>query len=202
MFQATVWGSLEKATAGLTPGEPVGIIGIGGLGFLGAQFAKSQGYRTIAIDSRESSRNLARGIKNDRLRPELVLDSTDQKSAAEAIFQATNGEGLAAVIVCTDSIEANAWALTLLRIGGSLGVLGIPPDGPWKFDSALMAFRELTIRGSYVASRASTERMLETVVKHGVESDLTVVGFGDIPRLLEMYQSSSFKGRLVVKMAD
>lgn len=141
-------------------------------------------------------------MQNDLLQPDLVLDSTDQKSAAETIFQATNGEGLAAVVVCTDSIEANAWALTLLRIGGSLGVLGIPPDGPWRFDSSVMVFRELTIRSSYVASRESTEKMLETVVKHGVESDLTVVGFDDIPRLLDMYQNSSFKGRLVVKIAD
>lgn len=202
IVQATVWGSLEKATAGLSPGEPVGIVGIGGLGYLGVQFAKSLGYRTIAIDSRESSRQLAKSMQKDSLRPDLVLDSTDQKGSADAVFQATNGEGLAAVVVCTDSIEANTWAQSLVRIGGSLGVLGIPPDGPWKFDPTLMVFREQTIRGSYVASRESTERMLETVVKHGVESDLTIVGYEDVPKLLNLYQNSSFKGRLVVKIAD
>lgn len=193
---------MEKATAGLAPGEPVGIVGIGGLGYLGVQFAKSFGYRTIAIDSRESSRQLAKSLQNDLLRPDLVLDSTDQKSAADAVFQATNGEGLAAVVVCTDSIDVNAWAQTLVRIGGSLGVLGIPPNRSWKFDPTLMVFREHTIRGSYVASQESTERMLQTVAKHGVESDLTIVEYEEIPKLLDLYQTPSFKGRLVVKIAD
>lgn len=200
--QATVWGSLEKATAGLTPGEPVGIVGIGGLGYLGIQFAKSMGYRTVAIDRRESSRQLAKSMQNSLLSPDLVLDSTDPATAAAETFKATNGEGLAAVVCCTDSIEANAWAQTLLRIGGALGVLGVPPEGAWRFDSTLMVFRELTIRGSYVASRESTERMMEAVVKHNIESDLTIVGFQDIPKLVEMYQTSSFKGRLVVKIVD
>lgn len=140
-------------------------------------------------------------MHNNLLRPDLVLDSTDQKSAADEIFQATNGEGLAAVVVCTDSIEANAWAQKLVRIGGSLGVLGLPAEGSWKFDANLMVFREMTVRGSYVASRVSTERMLETVVKHGIESDLTIVKYDDIPRVLDLYQSSSFKGRLVVQIA-
>lgn len=186
----------------MEPGEPVGIVGIGGLGYLGVQFAKSKGYRTIAIDNRESSRQLAKTMQNELLRPDMVLDSTDSKAAAAEIFQATNGEGLAAVVVCTDSVEVNAWAQTLVRIGGTLGVLGIPPGEPWKFDPTLMVFREMIIRSSYVASRESTERMLETVVKHGVESDLTIVGFEDIPKLVEMYQKPSFKGRLVVKIAE
>lgn len=202
VIQATVWGSLEKATAGLKPGEPVGIIGIGGLGYLGVQFAKSLGYRTIAIDNRESSRQLAKSTKTEQLKPDLVLDSTDPKSAAAEILKETDGEGLAAVVVCTDSIEVNSWAQTLVRIGGTLGVLGIPPGGPWQFDPTLMVFREMTIRGSYVASRESTERMLETVAKHCIESDLTTVKFEDIPKLLDIYQSPSFKGRLVVKIAE
>lgn len=34
---ATIWGSLEKVTVGLVPGNTIAIIGIGGLGHLGIQ---------------------------------------------------------------------------------------------------------------------------------------------------------------------
>lgn len=132
----------------------------------------------------------------------MVLDSSDEQMAASQILQVTNGEGLAAVVVCTDSIEANAWALTLLRIGGSLGVLGLPLGRPWMFDPSLMAFRELTIRGSYVAGKKSTEKMMEMVVQHGIQSDLTIVPFGEIPNIANRYQQASFKGRLVARIAE
>lgn len=197
--QATVWGALERATAGLEPGATVAIVGIGGLGHLGVQFAKGMGFRTIAVDNRPAGRQLATDVKNQELLPDLVVDSTDTEGASSKIYDFTGGEGLAAVVVCTDSIAANAWALTLLRIQGVLAVLGLPVD-KWQFDSEIMVFRELTIRASYVADTESTERMMDVVEKHNVQSHLTVVPFDDIPRIVDMYREASFRGRLVVQI--
>lgn len=197
---ATVWGSLERATAGLATGEPVAIVGIGGLGFLGLQFAAAMGYRTIAVDSRPAGRQLAAEMTNNKLRPALVVDS-GAKNATSQILEFTNGEGLAAVVVCTDSLEANNWALTLLRTGGVMGVLGLPAD-KWRFDSSVIVFKELTIRGSYVASRDSTERMMKTVGQAGIRSHTTLVPFDQIPGIVEAYEDSAFKGRLVVQITS
>ncbi|TIA49872.1 GroES-like protein [Aureobasidium pullulans] len=198
---ATVWGSLEQATVGVAPGEFVAIIGIGGLGHLGLQYAKALGYRTIAVDTREAGRKLAENMKNEDLKPDLVVDPSDQEAASKTIYELTRGEGVAAAIVCTAPIEANRWALSLLRIRGTLGLLGLPQT-PWQFDAAPIVFRELSIKGSYVCGREAAERMMEVVEKHGVNSHLTIITFERIPEIVKIYEDSSFQGRIVVKMSD
>lgn len=198
-LQATVWGALEKATETIEPGAYVAIVGIGGLGHLGVQFAKSQGFRTIAIDSRPEGRSLAMDVP-EALSPDHTIDSLSRDSSS-GILKHTNGEGLAAAIVCTDSIEANAWTLRQLGVGGVMVALGLPPDR-WQFDSDIMVFRELTVKGSYVASAESTRRMMEAVGKHGVRSHVTTVSFEEIPRIVEMYHDKAFTGRLVVNIGE
>ncbi|KAF4997475.1 hypothetical protein FGRMN_3839 [Fusarium graminum] len=198
---ATVWGSIEGATSGLSKGETVAIIGIGGLGHLGVQFAKALGFRVIAADSREAGRQLAEDVENPRLKPDLVVDSSDTQSASETVYNFTNGEGVAAAIVCTPSLEANRWALTTLKIKGTLGLLGLPQT-PWQFDAAPIVFRELTIKGSYVASKEAADRMMKVVEEAGVRSHLTVVPFDKIPNIVEMYEESAFRGRIVVQIEE
>ncbi|KAI0118412.1 GroES-like protein [Nemania sp. FL0031] len=195
---ATVWGALEKATTGLAPGSTVAIIGIGGLGHLGVQFAKAMGYRVVAVDSRAEGRQLATEVPSLELRPDLIVDST-ASDAAEQIFRFTNSEGLAAAVVCTDSLEVNAWALRLLRIRGTLVLLGLPPER-WQFDADIIVFKELIIKGSYVSSRGSAERMMTMVDKSGIRSHLTIIPWDDIPSLVDKYTEKSFRGRLVVQI--
>ncbi|KAK7211620.1 hypothetical protein V2G26_018798 [Clonostachys chloroleuca] len=198
---ATVWGSIERTTQGLKPGEVVAVIGIGGLGHLGIQFAKALGFRTIAVDNRPAGCELARQIENSDLQPDLVVDSSVPDDAAKAIYDLTNGEGIAAAVVCTDSVAANRWALKLLRIGGTLGLLGLPPQ-PWQFDADLIVFKELSIKGSYVASREATERMMKVVESARVTSRLTIIPYQDIPSIIERYEDVSFQGRLIVRFVD
>ncbi|KAJ3545588.1 hypothetical protein NM208_g2443 [Fusarium decemcellulare] len=196
---ATVWGALEKATKDLEPGATVAIIGIGGLGYLGLQFAKSMGFRTIAIDNHEAGRTLATDVPRQSLSPDLVVDSSDPGSVDE-IFKFTQNEGAAAAVVCTDSISVTDWTLSLLRIGGTMVVLGLPPE-KWQFDANYLVFRELTIKGSYVASAESTRRMMEAVGRSGIKSQVTQISFKDTPKLVERYEKRKFKGRMVVELA-
>jgi D-arabinose 1-dehydrogenase-like Zn-dependent alcohol dehydrogenase len=69
---ATVWGSLERTTAGLPKGSAVAVVGIGGLGRLGLRFAKAMGFKIIAVDNRKAGRSLAADIENVALTPDLV----------------------------------------------------------------------------------------------------------------------------------
>ncbi len=156
------------------------------------------GFRTIAVDSRPEGRKLAVTVRNPGLKPDLVIDSISPDAAAE-IFKYTGGEGIAAAVVCTDSLQANEWALTLLRIGGTLVLLGLPPE-KWRFDGNIIVFRELSLRGSYVASRQATERMMSMVEKNHIESHLTIIPFEKVPDILDIYQDKSFKGRIVVQI--
>jgi D-arabinose 1-dehydrogenase-like Zn-dependent alcohol dehydrogenase len=198
MAKATVWGALQKLKPEVKLGETVAIVGIGGLGQLGLQFAKAMGYKTIAIDNRPEGRQLTLDIPKN-LSPDMVVDSAAEDTG-DKILKFTGGEGLAGIVVCTDSIEANAWSLQQLGNGGVMVPVGLP-KARWQFDSEAMIFRELTIRGVYVASTEMVEKMLKVVDEYGVSSHITTVDFDEIPNIVEKYTDKSMKGRLVVRIA-
>ncbi len=96
----TMFNSLRHTSAG--PGDLVAILGIGGLGHLGVQFAVMMGFRTVAI---------ARGTEKGELARELgahyYIDSTASDVAAELLklggarviaATATNADAIAAAI--------------------------------------------------------------------------------------------------------
>ena len=198
MSQATVWGALQKLKPEVQAGETVAIVGIGGLGQLGIQFSKAMGFKTIAIDNREEGLRLALDLPAN-LKPDLIIDSS-ASDASEKILDFTGGEGLAGVVVCTDSIAANAWSLRQLGNGGVMVPVGLPKDR-WQFDTEPIVFRELTIRGVYVAGREQVEEMLKVVAKHNITSHITTIGFDHIPSLIEKYTDPAMKGRLVVQIS-
>ncbi|BCR87462.1 uncharacterized protein ACHE_40026S [Aspergillus chevalieri] len=193
---ATVYGAIQKVAPFLQRGDSIGIIGIGGLGQLGVQFATALGYRTVAIDNHDSSLQLIDGMP-PMLRPEARINSTCT-DAKEQIMQFTNDQGLAAAVVCTDPVSVTGWSLELLRIGGVLVPLGLPPD-KWQFDSQTLLFRELVIRGNYVAGKQEVEDMMQLVAKQDIKSQLTVVRRDDIPSIPDIYKKRAFRGRLVVQ---
>ncbi|KAF9691387.1 hypothetical protein EKO04_010637 [Ascochyta lentis] len=196
---ATAWGALRKLRPDVKNGDTVAIVGIGGVGHLAVQFAKAMGFRTVAIDNREEGRQLALEVA-DHLKPDLVVDST-ASNANEQILEFTLGEGLAGVVVCTDSIHANAWSLQQLGNKGVMVPLGLPKD-KWQFDSEAMVFRELVIKGSYVSSAEEAELMFKVVAENNISSHLTVLNFEQIPSLVDRYQHTSMKGRLVIQIAQ
>lgn len=53
----TVFNSLRKQ--GITPGDTVAVIGLGGLGHLALQYTSKMGYRTIAVSSGDAKREFA-----------------------------------------------------------------------------------------------------------------------------------------------
>lgn len=187
---------MKKAQPFLQHGDSVGIVGIGGLGQLGVQFTAAQGYRTVAIDNHENSLQLVDDMPS-HLRPTLGVNSS-HPDAKEQIMQFTNGQGLAAVVVCTDPVPVTGWSLELLRIGGVLVPLGLPP-GNWQFDTQLLLFRELVVRGNYVAGQQEVEEMMDLVAREDIKSQLTVVQPEDIPSIPDLYRNRAFRGRLVVK---
>ncbi|CAI6274312.1 unnamed protein product [Periconia digitata] len=195
---ATVWGALQKLKPDVQPGEAVAIVGIGGLGQLGVQFAKAMNFRTVAIDNRDEGRKLSMEV-SEKLKPDLVVDSS-APDASDKILEFTSGEGLAGIVVCTDSIQANAWSLEQLGNGGVMVPVGLPKE-KWQFDSSALVFRELVIKGVYVAGTEDVQEMLKVVAEHDITSHITMLEFDDIPGIVEKYTDKAMKGRLVVKIA-
>jgi D-arabinose 1-dehydrogenase-like Zn-dependent alcohol dehydrogenase len=103
--------------SGAHPGDTVAILGIGGLGHLGVQYAAKSGYRTVAIARGQDKAPLAK-----QLGAHIYIDSTTQDPAAE--LQKLGG---AAVILSTlTSADALAPAVNGLGPNGKLIVVGVP----------------------------------------------------------------------------
>lgn len=163
---------------------------------LGIRFAKALSLRTVAIDNRETGLRLA---SDAVLKPDLIVDSSDETAAAKDILAFTDGIGLSAVIVCTDSAKAASWSLRRLQPRGVAVVLGLPEEG-YQFDAFDLVFKELVVRGSLHFSRDGVEEMLEVVTKHRILSHLTLVDLAEGERIPERVAAHDFEGRLVVKV--
>jgi D-arabinose 1-dehydrogenase-like Zn-dependent alcohol dehydrogenase len=106
-------------------GDTVAILGVGGLGHLGVQYARRLGFRTVAI---------ARGTEKEALARELgahhYIDSTAQDPAAE--LQALGGASvILATVTSSAAMAAVAGGLKpggrLIVVGASMEPLDLPP---------------------------------------------------------------------------
>jgi D-arabinose 1-dehydrogenase-like Zn-dependent alcohol dehydrogenase len=101
--------------SGAVPGDLVAILGIGGLGHLGVQFAAKMGYHTVAIARGQDKGPLAR-----KLGAHHYIDSTAQNVAAEL---AKLGGARVILATLTDS-KSMSDAIGGLGIDGRLLVVG------------------------------------------------------------------------------
>jgi len=109
----TTFNSLRNS--GARPGDLVAILGIGGLGHLGIQFAAKMGFRTVAI---------ARGMDKEPLARKLgawsYIDSKTQDPAAELLKLG----GAKVVLATVTSGDAMSATLGGLGVNGKLVILG------------------------------------------------------------------------------
>ena len=109
----TTFNSLRNA--GARPGDLVAVLGIGGLGHLGVQFAAKAGYRTVAIARGKDKEPLAR-----RLGAHHYFDSQSQDPAQEL----TRLGGARVILATVTSGKAMTATIGGLGVDGKLVVLG------------------------------------------------------------------------------
>lgn len=109
----TTFNALRHSGAG--PGDLVAVLGVGGLGHLGVQFAAKMGCRTVAI---------ARGSDKERLARELgaqhYIDSTAQNVASEL----TKLGGARVILATLTDAKSMSNAVGGLGVDGKLVILG------------------------------------------------------------------------------
>ncbi len=105
--------------SGARPGDLVAILGIGGLGHLGVQFAAKMGFRTVAIARGPEKEPLAR-----QLGAHIYLDSQTQDVAAEL----TALGGAKTILATVTSGRAMSAVIPGLAVRGRLVVVGVGMD--------------------------------------------------------------------------
>jgi D-arabinose 1-dehydrogenase-like Zn-dependent alcohol dehydrogenase len=190
----TMWTAILEAKT--NKGSTMAIVGVGGLGILGIQFAKAMGYRVVAIGSRDNATNLA--IIPDGLGPDLYVNRK-RPEANQQILDFTEGRGLDFTVVSTDDVEVNDWILHELHPRATAVVLGLPESG-FTFDAFNLVFREIVVKGSLHSSVEEMEQMLKVAAEHNIRSEIARVPIEEAEDLPERIAKREIAGRAVVIM--
>jgi D-arabinose 1-dehydrogenase-like Zn-dependent alcohol dehydrogenase len=153
----TTFNSLRHS--GARPGDTVAILGIGGLGHLGVQFAAKSGYHTVAIARGQDKAPLAK-----QLGAHVYIDSTTQDPSAE--LQKLGG---AAVILSTlTNAESLTTAVGGLGPNGKLIILGVP-DKPFEVSAIPLIMGNRSIAGWASGTGMDSEDTLNFSALTGVK---------------------------------
>lgn len=146
--------------SGARPGDLVGVLGLGGLGHLGVQFAAKMGFRTVAIARGKDKGEFAR-----KLGAHHYIDSESQDPASEL-----TALGGAKVVLATVTV-ASAMQATIggLGIDGKLLIVGAPHD-PIQVSALSLIGGRRSIAGWPSGAAADSEDALNFAVLQGVRS--------------------------------
>ncbi|KAF2801814.1 GroES-like protein [Mytilinidion resinicola] len=178
--------------AGLKEGEWMAIIGVGGLGHLGVQYARAMGFKIIALDINDIQLEEAKECGTD-----YAINTRRDKDYAKKVKEITKG-GCHAVVNYTNSKAAYESATDLLRINGILMVVGLPQE-PLSFNSMFLALRKFRVVGSSNKIPRLLPEFVDFSVKHGIKSKIAYYKLEEINEMIDLMKEGKFRGRVAVK---
>lgn len=181
----TTYNALRNGCA--RPGDVVAVLGLGGLGHLGVQFAVKMGFKTIGIARGKDKEPLARTLGAHH-----YIDSQAQDPAAELqklggakliLATVTNGDAMSAV---QGGLAANG---TLMVIGAAQSLTVSP--------IALISGRR-SVKGWYSGTAADSQDTLVFSVLSGVRSMNEVYPLDRVPEAYDRMMSGKARFRVVL----
>src|ERR1700744_1121585 len=154
----TTYNALRHTNA--LPGDRVAILGVGGLGHLGIQFARAMGFETIAIN-----RGTAKKDDAIKLGAHHYVDSTDG-DVAEALNVLG---GVAVVLGTAGASKAMAATVDGLQPRGELITIGVTPE-PLPVSPQQLIIPGRSIIGHPSGTASETEDTMQFAVQTGVRA--------------------------------
>ncbi|MHB1562135.1 MAG: alcohol dehydrogenase [Isosphaeraceae bacterium] len=185
----TTFNALRNS--GARPGDVVAVLGLGGLGHLGVQYAARMGFHTVGIARGTDKEPLAR-----QLGASVYIDSQAQDPAAE--LQKLGG---AAVILATaTSGEAMSAVQGGLGVRGTLIILGAASS--MQVSPLLLLSGNRSIRGWYSGTSIDTQDTLAFSARAGVKSMNEVYPLARVAEAYDRMMSGKARFRVVLKIAE
>ena len=183
----TTFNALRNSVA--RAGDVVAVLGIGGLGHLGVQYAARMGFRTIAIARGKDKEPLAR-----KLGAAQYIDSTTQNPAEE--LQKLGGAKV--VIATVTNADAMAAAMGGLAPKGVFMVIGAA--GPISVDPLLLITGTRSVEGWYSGTSIDSQDALRFSALAGVKSMNEIFPMSQVVEAYERMISGKARFRVVLDM--
>jgi uncharacterized zinc-type alcohol dehydrogenase-like protein len=185
----TMWSPLRHWNIG--PESKVGIVGIGGLGHMGVKLAHALGAHVVAFTTSEPKRAEAFKLGAD----EVVVSRNPEEMAAQT--------GKLDFIINTVAVPHSLDTyLALLKINGTMTVVGIPAEPHPSPSVASLIGARRSLAGSLIGGIKQTQEMLDFCAKHNILSDTETVAIQDIETAFSRMLKNDVKYRFVIDMAS
>jgi propanol-preferring alcohol dehydrogenase len=185
----TVYKGLKVADA--KAGDWVVVSGIGGLGHMAIQYAAAMGYRVIAVTGSEAKRASALEYG-----AELVVNYRDG-DPGEAVHDLVGGAHAALVTAVSESTFPQA--LSMLRRGGTVSLVGLPP-GTFPLSIFDTVLRGLTVRGSIVGTRLDMIEALDLFARGAVRTKYELRPLDAVNDVFTRMETGTIDGRVVLDL--
>jgi len=184
----TTYSPLKHWKAG--PGKKVGIVGLGGLGHMGAKFSHALGAHTVVFTTSPSKKDAALALGAD----EVVVSTNPEEMAPHAgTFDF--------ILDCVSADhDINAY-INLLKRDGNLTLVGAPST-PLSIAGFGLLFGRKSLSGSAIGGIAETQEMLDFCGEHNITSDVEVIPVQKINEAYERMLRSDVKYRFSIDMAS
>lgn len=182
----TTFNSLRHA--GALPGDLVAVLGLGGLGHLGVQFASKMGFDTVAIARGRDKEPLAR-----QLGARVYIDSREKDPAAEL---ARLG-GVRVILATVTSAAAMTAVIGGLAVDGKLLVVGAPHD-PLQVPAGLLIGGRRSIAGWPSGRSIDSQDTMAFAARTGVRSRNELFPLGRAAEAYDRMMSGEARFRVVL----
>ena len=183
----TTFNALRNS--GARPGDTVAILGLGGLGHLGVQFAAKMGFRVVAI---------ARGMDKEPLARELGAHHYIDSAASDVAAELLKLGGARVVLATVTNGPAMTATLGGLQVNGSLMVLGAPHE-PLEVNGLLLLGGRRSVAGWYSGTSIDSEDTLAFSQLTGVRPMTEVYPLERAAEAFERMMSGKARFRVVLE---
>ncbi|MER7672526.1 alcohol dehydrogenase catalytic domain-containing protein [Kitasatospora sp. NPDC096128] len=182
----TVFNALRRSAA--RPGDTVAVLGLGGLGHLGVQFARAMGLRTVAI---------ARGAEKGPLAHELGADHYVDSTAGN-VAEALQALGGVKVVLATVT-DSGAMSATVDGLGrrGELVIVGVSPD-PLAVSPLQLIAADRRVYAHSSGSALDTQHTLRFAERTGVRAWIEELPLAETAAAVAKMSSGRARFRMVV----
>ena len=184
----TTFNGLRQTRA--KAGDLVAVLGVGGLGHLGVQFARAMGFETVAI-----ARGTGKAEEAKQLGAHHYIDSTAQDVAAEL----TKLGGVAVVLATANNAEAMAATVGGLGPEGELITVGVTAEN-LPISPLNLINPGLSVTGHPSGTSRDVEETLHFALLSGVRAMVEEMPLAQAAQAFEAMDSGRARYRMVLTM--
>ncbi len=170
-------------------GHKVAVLGLGGLGHMAVKFAAAMGAEVTVLSTSPNKEADAKKLGASKF---VVSSDADALAAVNNYFDFI-------INTVSASVDLNQY-LGLLRLDGTMILLGVPPEAP-QVHAFNLIFKRRRLAGSLIGGIKETQEMLDYCAEHNIVSDVEVIAMSEINTAYQRMIKGDVKYRFVIDLA-